>query len=244
MEYEIELEHFLTKSGEKSTQYIHLRLERLSYQSILYIVKGRMLERIRTNRDSIEQYTNFEEAQARVTGLIKQLLKEGFTSQDVKILQDADIKYANLRTREKAYVYDKAKWHYNDDYPKTLLPFQAYVHTGMFVTWLIINNLLFYKIADEYQESIHLVKQGKMSGARFFEKHLDGSLSSNDLSEEGNAFARQYLNKDDNVYLTDYIDCLAGSLPSEYHVQDSLENYKKIATIIDERYYKFKNFNI
>lgn len=79
MEYEIELEHFLTKSGEKSTQYIHLRLEKLSYQSILHIVKGRMLERIRTNRDSIEQYTNFEEAQARVKGLIKQLLKEGFT---------------------------------------------------------------------------------------------------------------------------------------------------------------------
>ncbi|MDQ1234365.1 hypothetical protein QE450_001863 [Paenibacillus sp. SORGH_AS306] len=244
MEYKTELENFLTKSGEKSTQYMHLRLERLSYQSILYIVKGRMLERIRTKRENIEQYKDFKEAQVRVDELIEQLIKEGFTKQDTKILQDTDIKYANLSRREKAYVYDKAKWHYDGDYPKTLLPFQAYIHTGMFVTWLIINNLLTQKIVDQYQTSINLVKQGEMSGAHFFGEYLDGSLSSNDLLEEGNAFARQYLNKDDNLYLADYIDCLASSLPSEYHVQDSLENYKKLEPMINQRYSKFKNFNI
>lgn len=54
----------------------------------------------------------------------------------------------------------------------------------------------------------------------------------------------QYLNKDDNLYLADYIDCLAGSLPTEYHVQDSLENYKKLEPMINQRYSKFKNFNI
>jgi hypothetical protein len=33
-------------------------------------------------------------------------------------------------------VYDKAKWHYEGDYPKDLPTENAFTHTGMFLAWL------------------------------------------------------------------------------------------------------------
>lgn len=241
MGYKLELEKFFTKTGEKSTQYIFLKLERLSDQSILYIVKGRLLELMRTERETSEHFNNVEESKIRVDELSEQLIYQGFSQQDVKFLEDADIQYASLRTKKKSYVYDKAKWHYDNDYPRDLDDFQAYVHTGMFITWIIMNNLISNKYIENDSSSIDLVKQGAISGAKFFEVHLDGTFSSNDLSEEGNAFAYRYLNKDDNLYVKDYIDCFTGHLPSYYHVQDSVENYKKIEPIITDRYVNFNN---
>ena len=34
-------------------------------------------------------------------------------------------------------VYDKAKWHFQGDFPKELDDHQAYVHTGIFLGWFI-----------------------------------------------------------------------------------------------------------
>ncbi len=244
MGYEVELEKFFTKTGEKSTQYMYFKLEKLSDQRMLYIVKGRLLELMRTERETSEHYNNVEDSKIRVDELIQQLIDQGFSQQNVKFLEEADIQYAYLRTRKKSYVYDKAKWHYDNDYPKHLDDFQAYIHTGMFITWAILNNLISAQYIENYSSSIDSVKQGTMSGAKFFEIYLDGTLSSNALSEEGNAFAYKYLNKDDNLYLKDYIDCFTKHLPSEYHVQDFLENYKKIEPIITARYRNFKNISI
>ncbi|WP_237762969.1 hypothetical protein [Paenibacillus sp. A3] len=39
------------------------------------------------------------------------------------------------------YVFDKAKWHYEGDFPQELDVFHAYVPTGMFVAWVIKNDL-------------------------------------------------------------------------------------------------------
>ncbi|MBN8465403.1 hypothetical protein JYJ95_02695 [Corallococcus exiguus] len=34
-------------------------------------------------------------------------------------------------------AYDKAKWHYEGEYPTGLSKQQAFVHTGMFIAWAI-----------------------------------------------------------------------------------------------------------
>lgn len=39
------------------------------------------------------------------------------------------------------YVYDKAKYHYGGDYPEGLPEEQAFVHTGMFLGWVIDHHL-------------------------------------------------------------------------------------------------------
>src|SRR6478735_390289 len=38
-------------------------------------------------------------------------------------------------------VYDKAKWHYEGDFPSNLSEKQAFVHTGMYLGWIIEENL-------------------------------------------------------------------------------------------------------
>jgi hypothetical protein len=37
----------------------------------------------------------------------------------------------------KPMVFDKAKWHYQGDFPADLEPDQAFVHTGLFLGWVI-----------------------------------------------------------------------------------------------------------
>jgi hypothetical protein len=65
---------------------------------------------------------------------------------------------------------------------------------------------------------------------------LDGMLS-----DEGNAFAQHYFDFDGGQYLHDYIGLLKGSLPSEFHIEFTDDNYAKLKPIIDKRYRKWKN---
>src|SRR4051794_15432306 len=52
---------------------------------------------------------------------------------------------------EGPLVYDKAKYHYDGDFPKGLPRKQAFVHTGMFIGWLIDHGM----IADEFLQETH-----------------------------------------------------------------------------------------
>lgn len=236
----METEKFFAKVGEKSTQYVYFRLENALSQNLIHITKGRMLELMRTERITTEPYYNSKESEVRLSVLIKQLISQGFHEQPVQALREADIKYDSMKKRKKVYIYDKAKWHYDGDYPKGVPLFQAYVHTGMFIAWAINNNLIANSILDIHSSSITLIRLGEMSGARFYETHLDGSFNENDLTDEGNCFAREYLNPSHNMYIQDYIHTLARQLPTEYHVEDSIMNYKQIERVIDERYKNFK----
>ena len=40
-----------------------------------------------------------------------------------------------------SYVYDKAKYHYGGNYPDDLPDEQAFVHTGMFLGWILDHDL-------------------------------------------------------------------------------------------------------
>ncbi|WP_458574136.1 DUF7832 domain-containing protein [Paenibacillus alvei] len=44
--------------------------------------------------------------------------------------------------RKKSNIFDKAKWHYEGEFSQKLSTAQAYVPTGMFVAWLIKNDLV------------------------------------------------------------------------------------------------------
>ena len=56
------------------------------------------------------------------------------------------------------------------------------------------------------------------------------------LSEEGNAFTRDYFDFEHGAYSSDYQETLGANLPSLYHVQDTWENYDKLRAVIDRRY--------
>lgn len=130
-------------------------------------------------------------------------------------------------------VYDKAKYHYDGDFPEGLSPKQAFVFTGMFVGWLIEHDL----ITAEFLEEARKFRERKVTGAQVYEA-WDGCLASDELTDEGNRFAADYFEGD--KYLDDYVEILVKDLPSCYHVADTWENYEAIKKKIDQRYEAWK----
>lgn len=140
----------------------------------------------------------------------------------------------------KPFVYDKAKYHHDSpDFPKGLPTQQAFVHTGMFLGWVIDNGLYSEDLKKVTGELLDTFRKREVTGAKLFE-YLDGVLTDEDLTNEGNAFAQYYFDFDKGQYLKDYERVLALGLPSSYHVEDSWENYEKIKKIIDQRYNEWK----
>ena len=135
-------------------------------------------------------------------------------------------------------VYDQAEYHYDGDFPKGLPRRHAFVHTGMFVAWLIEHDL----IATDFLEETQGFKERKVTGAQVYKK-WDGTLTSDVLTDEGNAFARYYYNGEEGkggLYFEDYEAALVDDLPGLYHVKDTWENYDTIKKKIDQRYEAWK----
>jgi hypothetical protein len=135
-------------------------------------------------------------------------------------------------------VYDKAKYHYDGDFPKGLPHTQAFTHTGMFVGWLIEHDM----IAEDFLEETRGFRERKITGAQVY-KAWDGCLTSDALTDEGNAFAKYYYDGADGQggpYFEDYAAALVGDLPTLYHVEDTWPNYETIKQKIDQRYEEWK----
>lgn len=135
----------------------------------------------------------------------------------------------------KSYIYDKAKYHYEGDFPKDLPAYQAYIHTGMFLGWIVDNELYSDLFRTESEKLIAAFKARKISGPQLYQE-WDGTLSSEMLSKKGNQFARGYFDFEKGGYLKDYWQHLAQHFLTVYHVEDSWENYEKIREAIDLAY--------
>lgn len=68
----------------------------------------------------------------------------------------------------------------------------------------------------------------------------DGALDDTTLNDEGNAFTQAYFDFADGRYVHDYVSTLAHGLPTEFHVDDSWENYDRASAMISERYAQWK----
>jgi hypothetical protein len=131
---------------------------------------------------------------------------------------------------------DRADWHHDaDNFPEDAPEENGATHIGWFVRWAIGRGL-FVKEEDTPDEMIAAVRVGKMSGRDFVLKQLDGKLWPSDLNREGQAFAEaQY-----DEYLGDIGDLtMALDLDNAYYVEDSEENYRKMAAALDERWARY-----
>jgi hypothetical protein len=137
------------------------------------------------------------------------------------------------------YVYDKAKYHYGGSYPDDLPIEQAFVHTGMFLGWLIDNDLYSEEFKEDMEGYIAAFKAREMTGAKIYEER-DGALVDDMLNEEGNAFAQAYFDFEKGKYLDDYDELLVQDLPSLFNVEDTWDNYTFIANRISDRYAEWK----
>ena len=139
-------------------------------------------------------------------------------------------------------IYDKAKWHYGGDFPEDLDTFQGFVHTGMFLGWLIESDLMSHEFKEDFEDLINKFKQRELTGPQIFES-MDGVLSLEEISETGNRFALKYFDFSHGQYLTDYDNTIASGLPTMYHVKDTWENYERLKAVIDQRFDIWKREN-
>ena len=132
-------------------------------------------------------------------------------------------------------IYDKASYHYTaENYPQELLQSQAFVHTGFFLGWLIKNNLISDSFKRDWSLEVNEFLTGNISGPKLFEI-IDGTLTTEDLNDEGNSFALNYFNFQNGKYLQDYEKTFS-EVDSLYAVEDTPENFERISRVITNRY--------
>jgi hypothetical protein len=166
---------------------------------------------------------------ARHKTLIDEKLKEGF--------QVTEFTEALENTTD---VYDKAKWHFGGDFPDDLDDFQGYVHTGMFLGWLIDSDLVSDEFKSDHEEEIGAFEKKELTGSQIFERCCDGVLMLEDINELGNKFALHYFDFSKGKYVADYEATLSNDLPTMYHVADTWGNYRKLKVMLDNRFADWK----
>lgn len=140
--------------------------------------------------------------------------------------------------------YDNAGWHYGGDYPKDVPRENGGTHIGMFLAWAIMNNLEGDFHREESAASLAAVRARQMTGRQFLFKECDERFWDEDLNAEGNAFAKFYY--DGSVegqvgpYFADYEAAFVGDLPDMYHVEDSWQNFDKIAAVISQKFAEWR----
>ncbi len=134
-------------------------------------------------------------------------------------------------------IYDNAKSHFLGNFPDSLPIEQAYVHIGMYLGWIIDNDLYSEYFEDEADMQIFRFKRREIS-CTILSEIWDGYLGFELFNKEGNMFTYYYYGG--GLYKGDYDEALVKKLPSIYHVKDSWDNYEEIKSRIDVRFNDWK----
>ncbi|MGW9128839.1 hypothetical protein ACWGPW_28185 [Paenibacillus chitinolyticus] len=117
------IETVLTKQGKIFKTYYHLMLTETTQVCIVNIVKGRLYADKKTANPTYEPYPTKGEAIKRMEELADELKSKGFVEEPRDVLFQIPEK--------EIVVFDKAKWHYEGEFPSELGVIQAYVPTGV-----------------------------------------------------------------------------------------------------------------
>jgi hypothetical protein len=133
--------------------------------------------------------------------------------------------------------YDDASWHYGGDFPSELPHEAGATHIGMFLAWALTRDLVGALHVEESQEAVEEVRSRRMTGAEFLISQCDEKLTDEDLSDLGNEFARQYY---EETYFDDYCAEFEEA-DTAYHVEDTWENFERLALVIDRRFAEWQD---
>lgn len=128
---------------------------------------------------------------------------------------------------------DRADWHYGGNYPTDLPPENGGTHIGMYLSWIILRDLGSEELVQHSGETYNWVRNREVTGRDLLITKLDEKFFDELLSAEGKAFTRSYY--ETNGFANDYDRVLGGDLPTLYHVQNTWENFDKLAPVLDER---------
>ncbi len=133
---------------------------------------------------------------------------------------------------------DRIDWHSGGDFPENLPEEAGGTHIGMYLTWIIDNDLVSEELKKECQEMIISVKRRELDGRSFLIEQCDTKFWTSDLNIEGVEFTNYYYSK---AYMKDYEELLGANFNSLYEVPNSWESYELISLRIDSR---FKNWKV
>lgn len=134
-------------------------------------------------------------------------------------------------------LYDKANDHLDKEEFMDLSILHAHTHIGMFLGWIVQNDLMSEDFEDEAGLQIRHFLQQTISCCLFSEL-WDGTISDEMLNEDANKFTTAYYTT--GKYIEDYRkifpkhECM-------YLVEDTWQNYEKVTKIVDMRFLEWKN---
>lgn len=134
---------------------------------------------------------------------------------------------------------DRADWHYGNDFPKNLPEENSGTHIGMYLNWIIDNELIGEFHLTESIDGIERVKSREITGRDFLFDYCDGKFWNEELNETGLEFTENYYSSD--KYFGDYAKVLANELDSIYEVKDNRQNYSLIKEKLDQRFSKWNS---
>ena len=120
--------------------------------------------------------------------------------------------------RRQEKVYDLAKDHFLGDFPTALPIERAYLHIGIYMGWVVDNQLYSEFFEEEAATEIFRFRRREI-GPIVLSEIWDGRLSHELFSSKGNLFTFYYYAG--GIYKKDYTDILAITAPSLYHVEES-----------------------
>ena len=129
--------------------------------------------------------------------------------------------------------YEDVSWHSGaEDYPKELPQEAAGTHSGMFLAWALLGGLG----STMHAGRLARLRKREVTPGAFFCAECDGKLTDEDLTREGNDFAKAYFDPESGRYVRDYDAMLCEGLPSAYHVRDTWQNFDRLKPRLDRRF--------
>ena len=110
----------------------------------------------------------------------------------------------------------------------------------MFVAWALLAGLAGKIHAEDCPQHLEALQSRSMTPGQFFLETCDGKFTDEDLNDEGNAFAQAYFDFEQGQYLADYDRVLAHGLPSQYHVEDTWENFDRLRPLLSKRFHEWR----
>ena len=134
-----------------------------------------------------------------------------------------------------ATEFDDWKLHVNGIFPKDQPPEQGYVHIGLFLAWLLEQDLVDpeWLAASGAKRTAEAVKERRETACALRDM-TDGRLASDMLSAEGAAFTGAYY-PPEYGYARDYRRVF-GRRADRYGVGDEWLSFDRLAPVLDRRY--------
>ncbi|MCA0427869.1 MAG: hypothetical protein LCH37_10580 [Bacteroidetes bacterium] len=217
---------YLTKTNRKTVDYVLLELE----EHFVKHTEGKVGKSVSFN--STLNAGSRAKAEEEINSRAQQYLEKGFVNSKLP-----------KELRASSSVFDKAKWHLNEEFPKDVDPIQSYVHTGFFICWLIENKLLTAEFIAENSSEISLIRSRACRPSQFYADYMNGIFDEEGLTEEALNFTSFYFDFESGNYLADYLAVLdpQDTLPTLFHIADSWENYDKLKPVLNQRFMEWKN---